>query len=103
MRDIRGDLQERANSAEEEIQTLYADCEKRIEQIKTECDAKVAKAKTKLEMLNKLIEFENEGMSNVAQEASAPGPPPLSRVVPPPNGSAAPTSLAQAIGFRKVS
>ena len=33
MRDIRSDLQERANSVEEEIRAFYADCEKMIEQL----------------------------------------------------------------------
>jgi hypothetical protein len=50
MRDIRGDLQERAKATEEEVQSINADYEKRIEQLQTERAAKVAKAKMKLEM-----------------------------------------------------
>jgi hypothetical protein len=103
MRDIRGDLQERATSTEEEIRALYADCEKMIEQIQKERDAKVAKAKTKLEMISKLIEFENADVGKVPSITPPEALPPLSRVVPLPNGNAAPTPLAQAIGFKKVS
>ena len=103
MRDIRSDLHERANSTEEEIRTIHADCEKMIEQIQKERDAKVSRAKTKLEMISKLIEFENADADKVPS-VTPPAPlPPLSRVVPLPNGSAAPTPLAEAIGFKKVS
>jgi hypothetical protein len=95
MRDIRSDLQERANSTEEEIRALYADCEKIIEQIQTERDAKVAKAKMKLDMLSKLIEFENADAGKVPSVTPPEALPPL--------GNVAPTPLARAIGFKKVS
>ena len=103
MRDIRSDLQERAHSTEEEIRALYADCEKIIEQIQTERDAKVAKAKMKLDMLSKLIEFENADAGKVPSVTPPEALPPLARVVSLPNGTAAPTPLAQAMGFKKVS
>jgi hypothetical protein len=103
MRDIRSDLQERANSTEEEIRALYADCEKIIEQIQTERDAKVAKAKMKLDMLSKLIEFENADAGKVPSVTPPEALAPLSRDVPLPNGNVAPTPLARAIGFKKVS
>jgi hypothetical protein len=100
MRDIRSDLHERANSTEEEIRTIHADCEKMIEQIQKERDAKVARAKTKLEMISKLIEFENEDAGKVPSVTPPEALPP--HVGPPPNASVAPTPLAQMIGFRKV-
>ena len=100
MRDIRSDLQERAHSTEEEIRALYADCEKIIEQIQTERDAKVAKAKMKLDMLSKLVEFENADAGKVQSVTPPEALPPLARVVPLPNGNAAPTPLAQAMGFK---
>jgi hypothetical protein len=102
MRDIRNDLQERANSTEEEIRALYADCEKMIEQLQKDRDAKVAKAKAKLEMISKLVEIENEHVSELSPVTPPEALLPLSLVVPQPNGSAAPTALAQAIGFKKA-
>jgi hypothetical protein len=103
MRDIRSDLHERANSTEEEIRALHADCEKMIEQLQKERDAKVAKAKAKLEMISKLIEFENEDMSKMpplTPPADLPQPP---SVVPLRNASVTSTPLSQMIGFKKVS
>ena len=103
MRDIRSDLHERANSTEEEIRTIHADCEKMIERIQKERDAKVARAKTKLEMISKLIEFENEDLSKMPPQTPLEGLPQPSSVVPLRNASVAPSPLAQMIGFRKVS
>ena len=103
MRDIRSDLQERANATEEEIRVINADYGKVIEQLQTERAAKVAKAKLKLEMISKLIEIENENLDKVPSVSPPGALPHLSRVVSLPNGSAAPTPLAQAIGFKKVS
>ena len=57
----------------------------------------------KFEMLSKLIEFENADMAKVPPVAPPAALPPLSQVVPLRNGSAPPTPLAQAIGFKKVS
>ena len=102
MRDIRSDLHERANSAEEEIRAFYADCEKMIEQLQKERDAKVAKAKTKLEIISKLIEFESEDVGKAPSVTPPAALPPLSRVVPVTNNRASPTPLARAIGFKKV-
>ena len=103
MRDIRGDLQERVKATKEEVQSINADYEKKIEQLQKERDAKVAKAKMKVEMISKLIEFENEDVGKVPSVAPPAALPPLSSVVPLTNGSASPTPLAQAIGFKKVS
>ena len=103
MRDIRSDLQERANATEEEIRAINADYEKIIEQLQTERAAKVAEAKMKLEMISKLIEFENADLDKVPPVRPPGALPHLSRVVSLHNGSAAPTPLAQAIGFKKVS
>jgi hypothetical protein len=100
MRDIRSDLQERANATEEELRVINADYGKIIEQLQTERAAKVAEAKMKLEMISKLIEFELDKVPSVTPPGALPH---LSRVVSLPNGSAAPTPLAQAIGFKKVS
>jgi hypothetical protein len=99
MRDIRDDLQERANSTLEEIRTLNAECEKIIEQLQKERDAKVAKTTMKLEMLSKLIQFENEGVSKVSVTPPSSLPP---RAVPVPYENVTPTPWPN-IGQRKVS
>jgi hypothetical protein len=98
MRDIRSDLHERANSADEEIRAFYAECEKMIEQLQKERDAKVAKAKAKLEIISKLIEFESEDVGKVQSAMPPAALPPLSSE----NNRASPTPLARAIGFKKV-
>ena len=103
MRDIRNDLHERANAAEEEIRAINACYEKMIEQLQKEREEKLARVKMKWEMISKLIEFENADADKVPSVPPPEALPPLARVVPLPNGNAAPTPLAQAIGFKKVS
>ena len=103
MRDIRSDLQERANATEEEIRAINADYGKIIEQLQKEREGKLAKAKSKLALISKLVEFENEDLDKVPSVRPTGALPHLSRVVSLPNGSVAPTPLAQAIGFKKVS
>jgi hypothetical protein len=102
MRDIRSDLQERLHAAEEEVLAVAVEYEKRIEQLQNERDAKAEKAKAKLEMISKLIEFENEAMSKMPSEAPPADPPQRPHLVPPPNGNGGPNPLAQMIGFKKV-
>ena len=104
MRDIRSDLHERAKATEEEVRSIVGDYEKKIGQLQTERDEKVAKATMKLEMITKLIEFENADMDKAPPVAPRAALMPLSQVVVPlHNESGAPlTSLAQAIGFKKV-
>ena len=74
-----------------------------IEQLHKEREEKLARVKMKWEMISKLIEFENADADKVPSVTPPASLPPLSRVVPLPNGSAAPTPLAEAIGFKKVS
>ena len=102
MRDISSDLQERAKATEEEVRAINADYEKMIEQLQKEREEKLDRVKSKLELISKLIEFENEDTSKVPPLAPPAGSPQLSHVSPPPNTSVAPTPLAQMIGFRKV-
>ena len=101
MRDIRSDLQERFNVAEEEVRAAAIEYEKKIQELQNERDAKVEKAKAKVALLSKLIEFENEALSKVPREAAAASPP-QPHLVPPPNGIQTPNPLAQMIGFRKA-
>lgn len=65
MRDIRGDLQERANFIEEQIRGTYAHFENVVQQLMSERDAKVAELQGAHIMMNKLIEFEDSFMDNV--------------------------------------
>jgi translation initiation factor 2 beta subunit (eIF-2beta)/eIF-5 len=64
MRDIRSDLQERANLIEEEITAAIAHFEKTVEQLQSECDARVAKLRAELAVLGVLIESEHQRMPN---------------------------------------
>jgi hypothetical protein len=102
MRDIRSDLQERANATEEEIRAINADYEKVIEQLQKEREEKLARVKMKREMLSKLIEFEDADAGKVPPVTRPEALPQLSQVGLPPNASGAPTPLAPIFKFRKV-
>jgi hypothetical protein len=65
MRDIRSDLQERANFIEEQIRVAFAHFEKMIQQLQSERDARVADLKGAHAMINKFMEFEARHMGNV--------------------------------------
>jgi len=58
MRDIRGDLQDRAALLEEQINAHEAQFEKLIEQLKREHDSRVEDLKAELEAVNRLMEVE---------------------------------------------
>ena len=58
MRDIRGDLQDRAGLLEEQINAHEAQFDKLIEQLKAEHDARLEDLKAELDAVNRLIELE---------------------------------------------
>jgi hypothetical protein len=58
MRDIRGDLQERANLVDEQIRAAVAHFDKAIQQLQTERDARIADLKAGLAMIAEFMEFE---------------------------------------------
>ena len=58
MRDIRGDLQERAILVDEQIRAAAAHFDKAIQQLQTERDARIADLKAGLAMIAKFMEFE---------------------------------------------
>src|SRR5207342_3387322 len=58
MRDIRGDLQERAILVDEQIRAAVAHFDKAIQQLQTERDARTADLKAGLAMIAKFMEFE---------------------------------------------
>ena len=59
MRDIRCDLQERANAVEEQIRAIYAHFEKVVQQLESERDARVAELQGTHAIINQLLEFES--------------------------------------------
>jgi hypothetical protein len=65
MRDIRGDLQERANLIDEQIRGAYAHFEQVVQQLQSERDARVAELQGAHTIINKLVEFEDGFMNNV--------------------------------------
>jgi hypothetical protein len=74
MRDIRSDLQERANFLEGQIRGAYAHFEKAVQQLQSERDARVAELQGAHTMINKLIEFEAGFMDNVVTLSNPQAP-----------------------------
>ena len=64
MRDIRGDLQDRASLLEEQINAHEAEFEKLIEQLKREHDSRLEDLKAELEAVTKLTEVELRRLSS---------------------------------------
>src|SRR6478736_7802114 len=58
MRDIRGDLQERAILVDEQIRAAAAHFDRAIQQLQSERDARIADLKAGLTMIAKFMEFE---------------------------------------------
>jgi hypothetical protein len=65
MRDIRGDLQQRAQLCEEQIRAAFAHFEAMVQQLHMERDARIADLKTAHAMIERLIVFEETLMENV--------------------------------------
>jgi hypothetical protein len=82
MRDIRDDLQERANFCKEQIRAVCSQFDQVVQQMQSERDARVADLKSRLAMLEEFIEFEQKLMGNV---------------VPLPKASTLPRSLVERI------
>ena len=75
MRDIRNDLQERADLARDQIKAVDAQFQRMVEQLRHEPDAKIADLKGALAMIAKLMEFENRLSDKVVTlENPAPRP-----------------------------
>ena len=71
MRDIRGDLQDRANLLEEQINAHQAQYDTLIEQFQREYDARLEDLKAELEAVNRLMELELRRLGS-RQPAQAP-------------------------------
>ena len=73
MRDIRSDLEERAQIIQEQLRGTNAHFEKVIQQLQNERDARVADLKGTLAMIDKLMQFESGAMDKVVSLAHPPG------------------------------
>jgi hypothetical protein len=58
MRDIRSDLEERANIIQEQLKAAYAHFDKVAQQLQRERDARVSDLKGTLAMIDRLMQFE---------------------------------------------
>ena len=65
MRDIRSDLEERAQIIQEQLRGTNAHFEKVMQQLQSERDARVADLKGTLAMIDKLMQFETSAMDKV--------------------------------------
>lgn len=75
MRDIRGDLQDRANLLKEQINAHQAQFDTLIEQFKREYDARLDDLKAELEAVNRLMDLELRRLGTRQQpQAAAPQP-----------------------------
>lgn len=72
MRDIRGDLQDRAALLEEQISAHEAQFDKLIDQLKREHDQRLEDLKTELEAVNRLMELELRRIETAPAAPSAP-------------------------------
>jgi hypothetical protein len=74
MRDIRGDLQDRAALLDEQISAHEAQFDKLLDQLKREHDARLDELKTELDAVNRLIEHELRRLAT-PPAAAAPAAP----------------------------
>jgi uncharacterized coiled-coil protein SlyX len=68
MRDIRGDLQDRASLLEEQVSAQEAKFEKVLEQIRAEHESRVKDLRAQLDAVTKLLELEHRRLGDVPQE-----------------------------------
>ena len=70
MRDIRADLEERANIIQGQVNAAHAHFEKVMQQMQAERDARIAELTETLAMINKLMQFES-GIGRQSRDAAA--------------------------------
>jgi hypothetical protein len=73
MRDIRGDLQDRAALLEEQINAHEAQFDKLIEQLKREHDSRLEDLKTELDAVTRLMELELRRLETAPAASAAQG------------------------------
>jgi hypothetical protein len=72
MRDLRNDLQERADLVQDQIKAAAVHFERILEQLRNEHDARVADLKVSLAMIAKLMEFEERHVANTSPDSTPP-------------------------------
>jgi hypothetical protein len=93
MRDIRGDLQDRAKLLEEQIIADEAQFEKLVAQIRAEHEAKLEDLRAEFDAVTKLNEFEQRRLDNAAEAPIAVPVQPAPQAVPQPAPQAIPRPL----------
>jgi hypothetical protein len=96
MRDIRGDLQDRAALLEEEINAQEAQFDQLIEQLKNEHDARLEDFRAELEAVNRLMELERRRIETTAAGQRAPAHEPLVQPIHQPHQHVQPQPQLQA-------
>jgi hypothetical protein len=74
MRDIHGDLQDRANLIEEQMNAAHAQFEQRLAQLKSERDARVEELKGELGAVGKLMDAEQRRFASPSRVPTLPEP-----------------------------
>src|ERR1044071_7866374 len=85
MRDIRGDLQDRASLLEEQISAHEAQFEKRVAQMKAEHEARLKDLRAEFDAVTKLLELEQRRLDNAPQAPKAAPVPSTAQAVPQPS------------------
>lgn len=75
MRDIRGDLQERANMFEQQINAAQNQFEKLIEQMQREKDSRIGDLNAELDAVNRVMEIEHRRLCPTSVPKSQPQQP----------------------------
>jgi hypothetical protein len=75
MRDIRGDLQDRANLLEEQISAVQGQFDKHIEQLKREHEARLEDLKSALDTVHMVIGIEGQRLGSSPSVTKAQYPP----------------------------
>jgi hypothetical protein len=73
MRDIRSDLEERANVIQGQVKAACAHYDKAMQQMQAERDAKIAELTETLSMISKLIQFESGIVDKLVTLPHQPG------------------------------
>ena len=70
MRDIRDDLQERADLCQDQIRAVCSHFDKMVQQLQSERDMRIADLKSALAILERLMKFEDSLMGTVVPMAT---------------------------------
>jgi hypothetical protein len=85
MRDIRGDLQDRASLLEGQISAQQVQCEKLVAQIRAEHEARLKDLRAEFDAITKLLELEQRRLDNAPPAPTGTPVQPAPRAVPQPS------------------